>query len=180
MVVHQGLEGGIRPATFWKWAVEHENKHKIRHRGTLALAGAATQAAGRTRLADPIYDHGLIYPNLHDVALQSRRPPAGDTSQDAGKVPPSPSPYALWRPPGSDAYGDCCESAVTAVTTCLSVDRLSALGPSSRLSASASAPGLSAPRTRGSSMLSLAEPIASAVSSGVSRRSPSVCSRGYV
>eukprot|EP00929_Paragymnodinium_shiwhaense_P096277 TRINITY_DN5781_c0_g1_i1.p1 TRINITY_DN5781_c0_g1~~TRINITY_DN5781_c0_g1_i1.p1 ORF type:complete len:210 (+),score=20.72 TRINITY_DN5781_c0_g1_i1:161-790(+) len=151
--VDQGLEGGVRPAKFARWATDHETMAMIkwgRYKNAKPLEGADAYnpPPNRARLADPISDHGVIYPGLHDIHLKplhhrGKEPGEASGSQSGVRLPSvSASPYGDWHSFGAneDFEG---ESAVTAVTTAISASAPRRHGgAASRLSACASAPGL--------------------------------------
>lgn len=124
-----GMEPGSRASEFWKWSVDRERKaaERWRRKGALRRNQSSPtfqHAAGGLApksVADPIHDHGLIYPCLHDT-LRPR-------PQEAPA--PKPSPYAGWH--GPQNYDDSVESAVTMMTSMVSA---SAPRPSSLLSTS--------------------------------------------
>jgi hypothetical protein len=147
--MHEGCEAGIRPGRFWTWAVSREaltnaqSRRSAHGRGNRRgdpskLANDMVAMAGRTRLTDPVEDHGVIYRCLHDnhrLAHGSR----STGSLAAVRLPPvqpstvSASPYAGWHTRDGNEARDCVESAVTAVsglTAAVNSDR----GPRSVLS----------------------------------------------
>jgi len=80
------LEGGIRPARFWKWAVDREVRARAMRRRPSRLGPSFSMpelpAAGTGPEHEPVWDHGLIFMSLHDIHRQEVR------ARDAIKLPP--------------------------------------------------------------------------------------------
>mmetsp|Transcript_129723 Transcript_129723/g.225386 ORF Transcript_129723/g.225386 Transcript_129723/m.225386 type:complete len:198 (-) Transcript_129723:99-692(-) len=158
-VNYPGMEPGIRPSQFWKWAVNREVRAQSRFRGGGKLWHSSSDsnlsamrppgARNLNRLHDPIQDHGLIFRNLHDTHV----PPA-PREEESPPTPSAVSPWA-WMSAGRP-QDDSVESAVTAA----SASAISAMLPGSTLQS-----GL-APR-RPSSLLSTSRPLQAAASIAV-------------
>mmetsp|Transcript_105928 Transcript_105928/g.328986 ORF Transcript_105928/g.328986 Transcript_105928/m.328986 type:complete len:188 (+) Transcript_105928:135-698(+) len=158
------FEGGVRPTQFWKWAVAHEERARLAHRhgGRLRHSGSAPSLPTPSTIAEhePVWDHGLIFPSLHDIHRQQERAKAGV------RLPPvasghSPKGHSPWGWASSGYTPQDVESALTVASSAAVTSLLgSAVAPraasivsaTSALPAAAAAAaadeGLAAPRAR--------------------------------
>mmetsp|Transcript_27488 Transcript_27488/g.53773 ORF Transcript_27488/g.53773 Transcript_27488/m.53773 type:complete len:228 (-) Transcript_27488:84-767(-) len=153
------LEAGIRPAEFWKWAVDREVRARIMRRRPNRLGPSFSMPelppAGTGPEHEPVWDHGLVFMSLHDIHRQEVR--ASDALRLPPVEPPKPLPVqkssnisnvSAWRWPGSSrdagaAPAEDMDSALTAASTsCVTSALSSAVIPraASRVTAGSLAP----------------------------------------
>jgi len=187
------LEGGTRPAQFWKWAVDREVRARAMHRrpNRLGLSYSMPEipAAGTGPEHEPVWDHGLIFMSLHDIHRQEVR------ARDALRLPPveprkevpvqkssssSSNISALrWPANGGDAgaaRSEVVDTALTAASTeCVTSFLSSAAVP--RAPSSVTIGSLAPPVSRKSSAIALAPPHSR---SGLSRLRQTPCSQTHL
>mmetsp|Transcript_56781 Transcript_56781/g.157172 ORF Transcript_56781/g.157172 Transcript_56781/m.157172 type:complete len:197 (+) Transcript_56781:99-689(+) len=110
------FEGGVRGTQFWRWAVDREVRARAARRvNPLGHSGSAPSLSIPEHEQEPVCDHGLIFPQLHDIHRQQAR------AKGAVRLPPvqpnaSGKEGSPWWP-GSSPGGLDVESAVTVASS---------------------------------------------------------------
>mmetsp|Transcript_47739 Transcript_47739/g.139185 ORF Transcript_47739/g.139185 Transcript_47739/m.139185 type:complete len:219 (-) Transcript_47739:8-664(-) len=138
-----GLEGGVKPQHFWKWAVEKEALTRARRNRRFealeanALRRSESAPDGRLPIPsalmpgqspeEPLRDHGLVFCSLHGL---HQRAAQASAQPEPLRLPPVAQPLAP-LPQGSAWFGGACsrmpsdvESAVTITSAALAASAL--------------------------------------------------------